>query len=98
MLIENHYKTRPDQSEASTFPMWYTLAVFKEVVNVEYIASAWYLLPPANEVWGKVMFLHLSVSHSVHSGRGSGRYASYWNAYLFYTGFGNPYIAKVDLD
>ena len=24
------------------------------------------LLPPANEVWGKVMFLHLSVSHSVH--------------------------------
>ena len=23
-------------------------------------------LPPANEVWGKVMFLHLSVSHSVH--------------------------------
>ena len=26
------------------------------------------LLPPANEVWGKVMFLHLSVSHSVHRG------------------------------
>ena len=25
-------------------------------------------LPPANEVWGKVMFLHLSVSHSVHGG------------------------------
>ena len=24
------------------------------------------LLPPANEVWCKVMFLHLSVSHSVH--------------------------------
>ena len=24
------------------------------------------LLPPANEIWGKVMFLHLSVSHSVH--------------------------------
>ena len=23
---------------------------------------------PANEVWGKVMFLHLSVSHSVHGG------------------------------
>ena len=23
---------------------------------------------PANEVWGKVMFLHLSVSHSVHRG------------------------------
>ena len=23
-------------------------------------------LPPANEVWGKVMFLHLSVSHSAH--------------------------------
>ena len=25
----------------------------------------WYL-PPANEVWGKVMFSHLSISHSVH--------------------------------
>ena len=24
------------------------------------------LSPPANEVWDKVMFLHLSVSHSVH--------------------------------
>ena len=26
------------------------------------------ILPPANEVWYKVMFLHLSVSHSVHGG------------------------------
>ena len=26
------------------------------------------LWPPANEVWGKVTFLHLSVSHSVHGG------------------------------
>ena len=25
-------------------------------------------LPSANEVWGKVMFLHLSVRHSVHGG------------------------------
>ena len=25
-------------------------------------------LQPANEVWGKVMFLHLSVSHSIHRG------------------------------
>ena len=25
-------------------------------------------LPPANEVWGKVMISHLSVSHSVHGG------------------------------
>ena len=25
-------------------------------------------LPPANEVWGKVMFLHLSVIHSVYEG------------------------------
>ena len=40
------------------------------------------LLPPANEVWGKVMFLHLFVSHSVDSGHRSGRYISYWNAYL----------------
>ena len=42
-------------------------------------------LPPANEVWGKVLFLHLSVSHSVHSGHRSGQYASCWNAYLFMT-------------
>ena len=27
-----------------------------------------YFIPPANEVWGKVMFLHLSVSHSVQGG------------------------------
>ena len=26
------------------------------------------LLPLANEVWSKVMFLHLSVSHAVHRG------------------------------
>ena len=26
-------------------------------------------LPPSNEVWGKVMFSHLSVNHSVHRGR-----------------------------
>ena len=26
-------------------------------------------LPPANEVWGKVMFLHLSVSQFVYRGR-----------------------------
>ena len=26
------------------------------------------LLPPANEVWGKVMFLHLSVSHLLTGG------------------------------
>ena len=70
------------------------------------------ILPPANEVWGKVMFFHPSVSYSVHVGGGcipacngqggmwprgmwpggcdhggvrstSGRYASYWNAFLF---------------
>ena len=27
-----------------------------------------HLLPPTNEVWDKVIFLHLSVSHSVHRG------------------------------
>ena len=42
------------------------------------------LLPPANEVLGKVMFLHLSVSHSGHSGHRRGRYPSYRNAYLFF--------------
>ena len=28
------------------------------------------LLPPANDVWSKVMLLHLCVSHSVHRGEG----------------------------
>ena len=53
------------------------------------------LLPPANEVWGKVMSLHLCVILYTGgvcpggvslSGGGvtSGRYASYWNAFLFY--------------
>ena len=46
-------------------------------------------LPPANEVWGKVMFLLLFVSHSVHSGHRSGWYASYQNAYLFLKWFKN---------
>ena len=57
-------------------------------------ACYWYafLLPPANEVWGKVIFLHLSVI--LFTGGGgtwacweiratSGRYASYLNAFLF---------------
>ena len=29
------------------------------------------LLPPANEVWGKVIFSQACVSHSVHEGEGS---------------------------
>ena len=32
--------------------------------------SAFAFLLPANEVWGKVMFLHLPISHSVHEGGG----------------------------
>ena len=58
-----------------------------------------YLLSPANEVWGKVMFLHLSVSHSVHSGHRSGLYASYWNAYLFQVRLHHLYtfVRKVSL-
>ena len=38
------------------------------------ICWARHLLLPTNEVWGKVMFLHLSVSHSVHSGHRSDIY------------------------
>ena len=53
-------------------------------------------LPSANGSCGKVMFLHLSVSHFVHRGGclpqcmlryTPGRYASYWNALLFMTYF-----------
>ena len=54
------------------------------------------LLPPANEVWGKVMFLHLSFCSGGICIRGVGQippaalwnkvnkrwYASYWNAFL----------------
>ena len=37
---------------------------------------------PAKEVWGKAMFLHLSVSHSVHGGR---RWLCLPNCMLGYT-------------
>ena len=49
------------------------------------------LLPPANEVWSKVIFLHLSVILFILPGGDPpppgdgyccGRYASYWNAFL----------------
>ena len=54
------------------------------------------------------MFLHLSVSHSVHGGGGlpdrdppctlkSGRYASYWNAVLFVTDHKKDYISEEHL-
>ena len=36
----------------------------------EYGAKSYLLLPPANEVWGKVMFSETSVCHSVHRGGG----------------------------
>ena len=55
----------------------------KQTIRVKLNFTESRLLPPANKVWGKVMFLHLSVSHSVHGGHQSGLYASYWNAYLF---------------
>ena len=55
------------------------------------------LLPPANEVWGKVIFSEACVKNSVHGvclvpggvetprdGYCCGRYASYWNAFLFF--------------
>ena len=85
------------------------------VINIlikpsSYVTSAFCIFTVRNEV-AKVMFLHLSVSHSVHRGGGSasvhagipppprtrhtsprrlllrGRYASYWNAFLFVFGF-----------
>ena len=91
---------------------------FKHVFTILYLDLREFqlLLPPANEVWDKVICLHLSVCHSVHRGgpgpgglpgpwggawsRGvwsggclvetplpdgycCGRYASYWNAFLF---------------
>ena len=31
------------------------------IANVLPISTSYILLPPANKVWGKVMFLHLSV-------------------------------------
>ena len=39
------------------------------------IACLFGLLRPANEVWGKVIFLHMSVSHSVHIGGGGSTWA-----------------------
>ena len=39
---------------------------------------------PQTKFGARLCFLHLSVSHSVHSGHRSGRYASCWNAYWFH--------------
>ena len=33
--------------------------------NIPFFCSDTYLLPPANEVWGKVIFTEACVSHSV---------------------------------
>ena len=65
-------------------------------------------LPLANEVWGKVMFLHLSICSQgglhLEGGLGrpsigynrirstSGRYASYWNAFLL------PFISAISTE
>ena len=51
-----------------------------------------FLITVCNEV-AKVMFLHLSVIHSVHSGHQSGWYASYWNAYLLF--FFSSYLVSL---
>ena len=40
-------------------------------IKMYQILSRKLFLPPANEVWGKVIFLHL-FSHSVHGGGGGG--------------------------
>ena len=54
-------------------------------LNTNPIPPVWKLFITVRNEVAKVMFLHLSVIHSVHSGHRSGRYPSYWNAYLFET-------------
>ena len=83
-------------------------------------ASYWNAFYRPQTKFVKVMFLHLSVSHSVHRGLSasvhagihppgrhpppaqcmratSGRYASYWNAYLLMTAAKNSFYAIVTL-
>ena len=69
-----------------------------KIPRTERIKSLTSVLPPANEVWGKVMFLHLCVILFTGGGglltpggagqtppdtSASGQYASYWNAFFF---------------
>ena len=44
--------------------------------SASYLGCGKLVFTARKQVWGKVMFLHLPVSHSVHSGHQSGRYAS----------------------
>ena len=37
-------------------------------LSEKYLTKVPLFLPPANEGWGKIMFLRPSVSHSVHNG------------------------------
>ena len=51
------------------------------------LGSAFSNIPPANQVWANVMFLHLSVRpppppHTNPCTVKGGQYASYWNAFL----------------
>ena len=46
---------------------WYHIFCWPGFIDLR-VQIHFQLLAPANEVWGRVMFLHLSVSHSVHRG------------------------------
>ena len=63
----------------STVPavMWltHTAAIVHQGMVVLTVKVLQLFLLPANEVWDKVMFLHLCVSHSVHRGAPTGTQA-----------------------
>ena len=58
-------------AKGNTFYSLNALNIKNERVSFEEYkgkVSCFMFLPPVNEVWGKVMILHLSVSHSAHGG------------------------------
>ena len=116
ILVSIHPETKwfECRNEVQVFSIAWSLDHF-------YIGSMSLLLPPANEVWGKVIFLHLSVILFTVGGvpgqvppspgrytpgssacweirATSGRYASYWNALLFYIYFWHMGCNNLDLD
>ena len=64
------YNQGPVQEQKKHKTTVYVSLLYKPLNYCQFSSKLCSLLPPANEVWGKVMSLHLSVSHSDHRGRG----------------------------
>ena len=68
LMADMHGKglfTLSEREYRNDFPFGWELELYSHFMRAKIKRK---LLPPANEVWGKVMFLHLSVSHLLTGG------------------------------